>query len=88
LDFIGSSNQKDVRKLSVMGDSKLVIKWVKQKANVQDVRLAPLLRHINLSYQSFEWLSFNHTLWELNGKVDEISKEPFRYYEFVVGEEK
>lgn len=52
--------KKDIKKLQVLGDSKLVIEWAKQKVNVQDIRLEPLLRDIKLSYQSFEWLSFSH----------------------------
>jgi len=87
--------KQDVRKLQVMGDSKLVIEWAKHKANVHDVRLNPLLRDIKLSYQSFECLYFNHILLELNGKANDLSKEAlqlparaFGYYEFVAGEEK
>lgn len=65
--------KKDVKILQVMGDSKLVIDWARQKATMSNVRPAPLLRDIKLAYQSFEWLSFGHILWELNGKDDELS---------------
>jgi hypothetical protein len=66
--------KKDVKKLHVMGYSKLVIDWAHQKNSARDVRLTPLMRDIKLSFQSFEWLSFNHILQELNEKVDELSK--------------
>ena len=46
---------KDVKKLQIMGDSKLVIDWARKKATISDVRLEPLLRDIKHSMKSFEW---------------------------------
>jgi hypothetical protein len=57
--------KKDVKKLQVLGDSMLPIKWPKQMMEVQDIRLESLLKDIKLSFQSFEWFSFNHIPWEL-----------------------
>jgi ribonuclease HI len=86
--------KKDVKKLQIMGHSKLVIDWARQKISAQDVKLAPLLRDIKLSFQSFEWLYFSHILRELNKKVDELSKEAlslpvgaFGLYKFFEGVE-
>jgi ribonuclease HI len=86
--------RKVIKKLQVMGDSKMVIEWERKKANVHNIRLESLLQDIKLSFQSFEWLSFNHILCELNEKEDSLSKESlqllvgaFGYYEFIEGEE-
>jgi hypothetical protein len=86
--------KKDIRKLQVMGDSKLVIDCSHQKVTATYVRLTPLLRNIKLSYQCFECLSFNHILRKINSKIDELSKEAlslpkgaFGLYEFIDGEE-
>ena len=72
-----------------MGDSKLVIDWAKGKFFIQNITLANILRDIRLSFQSFDWLSFQHILRELNVKADELSKEDlqlqrgtFGYYEY------
>jgi hypothetical protein len=72
----------------------LAIEWEKKKINFQYIRLESLLKDIKISFQSFEWFSFNHILQELNDKVDSLSKEAlqfllgaFGYYEFMEGEE-
>ena len=81
--------QKDIKKLQVMGDSKLEINWAQGKLEIQNVNLANIVRDIKLAFLSFEWLSFHHVLRELNVKVDDLSKEafqlqrgPFEYYEY------
>jgi len=74
-NLLKKTKQKDIRKLQVMGDSKLVIDWAKGKFFIQNITLANILRDIRLSFQSFDWLSFQHILRELNVKVDELSKE-------------
>jgi hypothetical protein len=78
----------------VLGDSMLTIEWAKQNIKVQYIRLESLLKDIKLFFQSFEWLSFNHILHELNDKENSLSKEAlqllvgaFGYYEFMEGEE-
>jgi ribonuclease HI len=97
------AKKKDVTKLRVMGDSKLVIDWEKGKNSTQDICLSPITRYIKLDFQSFKWLSFhhilqelntNHILRELNTKADELSKEAlsllvgaFGYYEFLERED-
>jgi ribonuclease HI len=62
-------------KLQVFGDSKLVIDWARGINNIQNPRLASLLRDIKLTFKDFEWLTFQHILRELNSKADELSKE-------------
>jgi ribonuclease HI len=85
---------KDVRKLQVLGDSKLVIDWARQKNEVQDIGLATIMRDIKLAFQYFEWLKFQHVLRELNVKESDLSKEAlliptdaFGFYEYFDGEE-
>jgi hypothetical protein len=42
--------KKDIKKIQVMGDSKLVIDWARQKNSTQDFRLAPIMRDIKHDY--------------------------------------
>jgi len=51
---------KGVKNLQVMGESKLLVDWALKKVKVENVRLGPLLRDIQNTLQSFEWLSFKH----------------------------
>jgi hypothetical protein len=78
----------------MFGDSKLVIDWARGQNNIQNPRLASILRDIKLTFRNFEWLSFQHILRELNTKADELSKEAlqlqkgaFSFYEFFKGTE-
>lgn len=52
------------------------------------------MRDIRLSFQSFDWLSFQHILRELYVKADKLSKEAlqlqrgaFGYYKYFEGTE-
>jgi len=69
-----------------------VIDWAKGKISIQNINLANITRDIRLSFQSFDWLSFQHILRELNVKADELSKESlqlqrraFGYYKHFEG---
>jgi ribonuclease HI len=73
--LLETKKSKDVRKLQVMGDSKLVIDWVRQKNEVQDLTLATLMRDIRLDSYYFEWLDFHHIPREINEKANALSKE-------------
>lgn len=90
LTLLEITSSKDLKKLQIMGDSKLVIDWANQKATVSDVSLEPLLRDIKLPMQSFEWLSFSHIFRELDEKANSLSKEALSlpvgelgFYEFL-----
>ena len=92
--LIERAKKKDVRKLHVMGDSKLVIDWERGKNSAQDIHLSTILRDIKATFQTFEWISFSHILQELKTKADELSKEAlilpmgaFGHYEFLEGRE-
>lgn len=92
--LLETAKQKDVRKLQVLGDSKLVIDWAKWKISIQNINLANIMRDIRLSFQSFDWLSFQHILRELYVKADKLSKEvlqlqrgAFGYYKYFEGTE-
>jgi hypothetical protein len=94
LDTSIISKQKDVWKLQVLGDSKLVIDWAQGKISIQNINMYTFMRGVRLTYQSFEWLYFHHILRELKSKVDELSKEAlqlqrgaFKYYEYFDGTE-
>lgn len=84
----------DIKKLQVLGDSKLVINWAHGKANLQNISLEPIMKDIKLAFQSFKWLSLHHILRELNSKANELSKNAlelqngtFLRYEFLNGME-
>jgi ribonuclease HI len=66
--LLETTKEKNVSKLQVMGDSKLVIDWANGKIFVQDIRTQNILRDIKLACHSFEWISFLHILRELNIK--------------------
>ena len=90
--LLEAKKQKDIMKLQVTGDSKLVIDWAKGKISIQNINLANIMQDIRLSFQSFDWMSFQHILRELNVNVDEISKEAlqvqrgaFGYYKYFEG---
>jgi ribonuclease HI len=92
--LLETTKQKDIKKLQVMGDSKLAIDWAQGKLEIQNVNLSNILRDIKLDFPSFEWISFHHVLRELNVKADELSKEAlqlqrgaFGYYEYFDGVE-
>jgi ribonuclease HI len=92
--LLETTKKNDNMKLQVMGYFKLVIDWAKGKMSIQNIILVNILRDIRLSFQSFEWLSFQHILRELNVKADDLSKEAlqlqrgaFRYYEYFEGTE-
>jgi ribonuclease HI len=74
--LLETAKEKNMTKLQVFGDSKLVIDWERGQNNIQNPRLASILRDIKLTFRNFEWLSFQHILRELNTKADELSKKP------------
>jgi ribonuclease HI len=87
--LLETTKEKNMTKLQVFGDSKLVIDWERGQNNIQNPRLASILRDIKLTFRNFEWLSFHHIPRELNTKADELSKEAlqlqkgaFGFYEF------
>jgi ribonuclease HI len=85
---------KQVRKIQVLGDSKLVMDWANGKAQI-------ILERILEIRALFEEVSFAHIFREFNHKVDHLSKEalaleegmlsvqevkdhiPFECYQFV-----
>jgi ribonuclease HI len=85
--LLEAANKKDLQKLQVMGDSKLVIDCARKKNSTQDIRLFLIMKDIKSNFQSirvlsfhhilrpFEWLSFHHILRELNSKANALSKE-------------
>jgi ribonuclease HI len=48
--LLETTKKKDIRKLQVMGDSKLVIDWARQKNSSQDIILATIMRDIKLAF--------------------------------------
>jgi hypothetical protein len=72
----------------------MAIDWANDKNFIHNPNLATILQDIKLNFRAFKWLSFHHILWEINTKVDELSKEAmelpsraFVFYEFHEGTE-
>jgi len=49
-----TAKKKDLRKLQVLGDLKLVIDWAQGKIDIQNTSLAPVMGDIHLTFQCFE----------------------------------
>jgi ribonuclease HI len=69
------SNMLKLRKVQVLGDSKVAIDWANNKVQIQVVKLQLLLNHIHSSFAKFEWSSFPYIFRELNSMADKLSKE-------------
>jgi hypothetical protein len=64
--LLETAKEKNFPNLQVFDDSRLVIDWERVINNIQNPRLASLLRGIKLTFRDFEWLTFQHILRELN----------------------
>jgi hypothetical protein len=53
-----TSKETNLSKLQVFDNSKLVIDWARGINNIQNPRLASLLRDIKLTFKDFELLTF------------------------------
>jgi len=73
--LLETTKETNMINVQVFDDSKPVIDWERDQNNIQNPRLASVLRDIKLIFRKFECISFQHILRELNTKEDEISKE-------------
>jgi ribonuclease HI len=51
--LLEATKEKDVKKLHILGDSKLVIDWAREKNNFQNIQLDLIMRDIKLAYKYF-----------------------------------
>ena len=77
-------NQKYVKKLNILGDSKLVMDWVCDKVNIVAPHLAHILQGIKQVYNKLDWFSCGHIYHELNTLADKLSKEALQLIPLVL----
>jgi hypothetical protein len=68
-------NSLKLKKLQIIGDSKVVMKWVNKKIQVQVVWLQPLLRKIQAFLDELEWFSCAHIYKDMNFNDNQLSKD-------------
>jgi len=66
---------KGVLNLQVMGDSQLVIDWIRLRRPLKNIYLRPLYEEIILLTVAFSKIAFKHIYRERNFTVDKMSKE-------------
>ena len=59
--FLGLSNK--VQNLQVIGDSKLVIDWLKQKRSPKNIIMMPLYEKVIKIATLFQDISLHHIFW-------------------------
>jgi ribonuclease HI len=59
----------------VMGDSSMVINWMKGSLQVQNNSLLPLAQQLKEISNQFLWVSYTHIYREHNKIADQLSKE-------------
>lgn len=66
--------EKDQVHLHVFGDYLLVVKWMKNILQIQDITLLPLVEKLKEISKHFNLINYTHVLRELNTIVDALSK--------------
>jgi ribonuclease HI len=61
--------------IQVLGDSKVVIQWLKQEGNLQTINTEGWKSRIKDLISTFKGLHFQHIFREANGEVDQLSKQ-------------
>jgi ribonuclease HI len=61
--------------LHLMGDSKLVIEWLKQKVRLNSVSIEGWKNRIHELVASFQTINYSHIFREFNMVADTLSKE-------------
>ena len=60
-----------------LGDSQVVINWVKGKTGLKTLELPHWLDSIVLQKKVFSWITFDHVYKDFNQEVDDLSKLDF-----------
>jgi len=67
--------EKNIKRINIMGDSRIIINWANKSSECHTVRLRPILEEILLLVTRFDHISFSHVFREHNTQADQISKE-------------
>ena len=81
------AKDKQIDKLNIYGDSKIVIEWVQIRNNIIAPHLQNLLRAIRSLHPSFETIQFNHIYREFNTEADTLSKMALAIQPGIIGGE-
>ena len=65
----------DLHYIQVLGDSKVVIQWLKQKGVLQTNNIEVWKSRIKELIPTFKGIHFQHIYREVNGEVDQLSKQ-------------
>jgi ribonuclease HI len=69
------AGEKNVSRLQVLGDSKLLMDWENGKNQITNMALSPIMELCLEKKKIFEEISFSHVYREFNYKADKLSKE-------------
>ena len=69
------ANDKQLKRLHIYGDSKIVIDWETRKKNIIAPHLQNLLKEIRALQPNFDAVNFNHIYREYNMEADTLSKQ-------------
>jgi ribonuclease HI len=82
--LLKSDLDKAIDKLQVLGDSSMVINWMKGSLQVQNDSLLPLAQQLKAISNQFIWVNYTHIYREHNEIADQLSKRDFIYLNFMV----
>jgi ribonuclease HI len=69
------ANHLKIQNIQVMGDSKVVIDWLKQKGNLHSTAIEGWKQRINELINSFQGIYFQHIYRDFNVEADLLSKQ-------------
>jgi hypothetical protein len=72
---------KKVKRLQLVGDSKIIIDWFSHENNLQVVSLQPWMTKIRVLSGKFQQLKAQHIYREYNKEVDQLSKQALQLEE-------
>jgi ribonuclease HI len=75
---------KKVKRLQLVGDSKIIIDWFSHENNLHVVSLQPWMTKIRLLSEKFQQLKAQHIYREFNKEVDQLSKQALQLEEGVI----
>jgi ribonuclease HI len=65
----------DIHYIQILGDSKVIIEWLKQKGNLQAINIEGWKLRIWDLVASFQGICFQHIFRESNEEADKLSKQ-------------
>jgi ribonuclease HI len=83
-----------IQRIQIMGDSRVIIDWLNNKANFHSSSLEGWKDRIKVLINDFQDISFNHVYREYNSEADYLSKMALKepsgkiiYYQWINGKE-